>query len=88
MIIDIYSLFGWAGMILISVAYFLLSTKKLKSHSIVYHLLNLFGGIGIIVSTAATKSWPSVALNVIWGIIAIFAIYKITTAKPQYKELK
>ncbi len=89
MIIDIYSFLGWIGMILIILAYLLLSSKKLKPNSIVYNSLNLLGGVGIVISAVATKSWPSAILNVIWGIIAIFAIYKKAKTKPApYKELR
>lgn len=76
-------------MLLILLAYFFLSTKKLKPNSIVYNLLNAFGGLGLIVNTFVTKSWPSVALNLIWVAIAVFAIYKKAKTKPvPYKELR
>lgn len=86
--IDIYSTSGWAGMILVIIAYFLLVTKKLKPTSIIYNLLNLLGGAGLIASTFATKSWPAMTLNIIWTGIAVFSIYTIITTKPEYKELK
>jgi paired small multidrug resistance pump len=88
MIFNLYSIAGWIGMFLVIIAYFLLATKKLKSSSLLYNLLNLFGGIGLIASTFATKSWPAMTLNVVWGGIAIFSIYKITKIKPVYKEIK
>jgi hypothetical protein len=86
--IDIFSLAGWIGMVLLVISYFLLSNKKLKFNSLAYHLMNLFGAIGIAVSAFVTKSWPSVILNIIWFIIAGFSIYKIANTKPIYKELK
>jgi len=88
MIFDIYSILGWIGMILLILAYFLLSTKKIKSNSLFYHTLNLFGAVGITISTFITKSWPSVVLNIIWFGISAFSLYKIITTKPVYKELK
>ncbi len=88
MIFDIYQIAGWIGMILLIIAYFLLSIKKLKFNSLVYQLLNLFGSVGIIASTVATNSWPTVTLNVLWFGIAGFSIFKIITIKPVYKELK
>jgi hypothetical protein len=88
MILDIYSILGWIGMILLLLAYFLLSTKRLKINYVLYHLLNLFGAAGIGISTFVTHSWPAMALNIIWIIIAIIAIIKILSAKPSYKELR
>jgi hypothetical protein len=86
--IDIYSIIGWGGMILIILAYFLLSIKKLKSNSVIYNLLNFFGALGILVNTFVTKSWPSVALNGIMMGIAIYSIAKKINTKPVYKELR
>jgi paired small multidrug resistance pump len=87
MMIDAFSLIGWAGMILLILAYFLISSKRLKINKIPYHLLNFFGAIGIAISAFATTSWPSFVLNIIWIGIASFSIYKIITIKPVYKEL-
>lgn len=86
--IDVFSLFGWSGMLLVLLAYFFLSVKKLKFNSIIYNLLNAFGGAGLVVSTFVTKSWPSVALNLIWIAIAAFSIYKKASVKIPYKELR
>jgi len=88
MIFDTYQIMGWAGVVLLIIAYFLLSMKKIKSNSLIYHGLNLFGAVGIAVSAFATSSWPSVVLNIIWFGIAAFSLYKIFTTKPTYKELR
>jgi len=85
---DIYTIIGWVGATLIILAYFLLSTKKLKSDSIIYSLLNLFGGVGILISAFYAGLWPVVVLNIFWIGIAIFSIYKKIKTKPTYKELK
>ena len=83
MIFDIYSIIGWAGGALIIIAYFLLSTKKLKSHSVIYNLFNLIGGAGLLVSTFVTQSWPSVVMNAIWAIIAFFSIFQFRSKGKQ-----
>jgi hypothetical protein len=88
MIFDIYSIMGWLGMALLILAYFLLSTKKLKFNSIIYNILNILGGLGLIVTTIVTKSWPVVTLNVFWIGIAVYSIVKIRKTKPVYKTLK
>lgn len=88
MIFDIYSILGWIGMALLILAYFLLSTKRLKFNFVIYHLLNLFGAAGIVIGAFATKSWLAMILSIIWAVIALFFIYKILNVKPVYKELK
>lgn len=77
----IYSIVGWIGMALILSAYFLLSIKKLKANSFSYHLLNLFGGAGIVVNTFVNKALPAMTLNIIWALIAIISIIKISRSK-------
>lgn len=88
MIFDIFSIAGWVGGFLIILAYFLLSTKKVKSHSVIYNLLNALGGFGLIASTFITKSWPSLTINIIWVGIAVYSIITIKKIKPVYKQLK
>lgn len=88
MIFDAYAIFGWFGMLLIVTAYIFLSTKKLKRNYALYHLLNLFGAIGIAVSTFATESWAALTLSLIFATISFFYIIKIISLKPDYKELR
>jgi len=47
----IYEIIGWVGTSAILLAYLLVSTEKLSSNSKKYHLLNLFGAVGIIINS-------------------------------------
>ncbi|HEX8931891.1 MAG TPA: hypothetical protein VF810_01925 [Patescibacteria group bacterium] len=67
---------GWIGTISILLAYFLVSIKKLNANSKEFQLLNLFGSLGIIVNTWYHKAIPSVVLNAVWLLIAIYALLK------------
>ena len=88
MIIDLSFIAGTIGGIFVLAAYYLLSAKKTKPHSIVYNALNLLGGVGLTINTFVTKSWPSVILNVIWIGIAAFSIYQTLNTKPVYRTMK
>lgn len=77
----IYEIVGWTGTILILLAYLLVSTKRITSDSKEYQLLNLFGAIGIIVNSLYHGAIPSVGLNIIWFLIALFALSKIFLKK-------
>jgi hypothetical protein len=68
---------GWIGTFLVVCAYFLVSNKKVSSTSSVYQLMNLFGAIGVGINVYYAGAWPSVALQVIWGIISITALSRI-----------
>jgi hypothetical protein len=67
---------GWIGTVLILAAYFLVSNKKVNGDSAIYQLMNLFGVIGVGINVFHQQAWPAVALQVVWGIIAIFALIK------------
>jgi hypothetical protein len=69
--------FGWVGVLSILMAYALLSFDIVESHSLWYHGLNLFGGVGIIVDALAVKNYQPVVLNIIWALIALYAISKL-----------
>ncbi len=68
---------GWYGVIAILAAYMLLSFNVLDSDSIWYHVINLTGGVGILIDAYADKNYQPVVLNVIWIAVAIYAITRI-----------
>jgi hypothetical protein len=88
MIINIYSILGWIGMIFIVLSYILFSTKKLKKDYVLYHLLNFLGAAGLIISTFITESWSALTLSLIFAAISIVYIVKILSTKHPYKELR
>ena len=68
---------GWIGAACLVGAYALVSTRKLEGDSIAYQLLNLLGGLFVIVNSLHYGAYPSVGVNVVWIGIALFAIYRI-----------
>lgn len=72
----IFNVLGWIGMILVLVAYLLLSTNKVNN-GILYQLLNLLAATFMAIGLFPTKAWFSFLLQVIWGIIAVISIIKI-----------
>jgi hypothetical protein len=72
----IYDVIGWIGAILILLAYFLVSTKKLSPTAKGFQLLNLFGAIGIVVNSLHYRAFPSAGLNAAWTLIAIYGLVK------------
>jgi len=68
---------GWLGALLILIAYGLISFKKIEGDSLKYQLLNVFGSIFLIVNTYYYGAIPSTLVNIIWAIIAVFAIVTI-----------
>ena len=65
---------GWAGTLLVVLGYFLVSTKRVEGSSKTYQIINLFGAIGVGANVIYQHAWPSVALQIIWAIIAIVSL--------------
>jgi len=77
----ITEIIGWIGMILVLIAYYAISFKKVTGQSALYQLLNLFGVIGIGVNVFAQKAWPVFVLECIWGTISLVSLIKIIRKK-------
>ena len=69
--------FGWLSTIAVIGMYFATSFGYTAPTSVLYQTLNFVGAIGLIIISAIKRLWSVVALNVIWGIIAIVALFKI-----------
>ena len=71
-----FDVMGWIGMVLVLLAYVLLSTGKIKN-GMLYQLLNLFAGIFMAIGLYPTHAWFSFTLQVIWALVAIVGIIKL-----------
>ena len=67
---------GWIGMVLVLLAYMLLSTNKINN-GIIYQVMNLMAGIFMAIGLYPKNAWFSFTLQVIWSIVAIASIIKI-----------
>ena len=67
---------GWIGVGLMLLAYFLLARNKVKSHSKIYNLMNLVGGVGVLMNSTYNGAWPIAVLNVFWIGVALMAMIK------------
>lgn len=74
---NLIEIFGWYGMIVIVLAYALVSFSFLSVDSIWYQLLNGTGAMGIVVVSLYKKTYQPGILNIIWTLIAVIAIINI-----------
>jgi hypothetical protein len=72
---------GWTGAALILGAYALLSAGKLRSDSLTYHLMNIFGAAGFVINSGWNHALPSAVMNVVWIGIGFYALAQ--RRKPQ-----
>jgi len=68
---------GWAGALLILLAYGLLSSGKLDGQSRLYQWMNVLGAAGFVVNGWWHRALPSTTLNVIWMLIGGIALWRI-----------
>ena len=73
---DVIEFFGWAGAILVLIAYFLVSTKKADPESVYFQMINVFGGSFLIIYTYNCNAVASMAVNIIWVVIGLHSISK------------
>jgi hypothetical protein len=72
---------GWAGAVLILLAYLLLSAGRLTGQSLTYQLMNVFGAAGFVVNGWWHRALPSAVLNVLWLGIGAFASWRILKSR-------
>jgi hypothetical protein len=74
---------GNIGVLLILVAYYLLSTGRLRATSAQYQVMNLVGALIIMLYSILLSAWASVVLNGAWAIIAVVALLAIQRARAE-----
>ncbi len=73
----IFDSLGWIGAILLLLAYAMVSFKKLAADSFAYQGMNVGASILLAINTLYHRAYPSSFVNIVWTIIAIFAILTV-----------
>ena len=68
---------GWAGAVLILLAYLLLSMGRVTGQSLLYQGMNIVGAAGFVINGCWHRALPSAALNVLWLLIGAIASWRI-----------
>ena len=75
-----FDIIGWVGAVLVLLAYFLLSTKKIKA-GYFYQLLNLAAGTCMAIGLFPKNAWFSFSVQIAWTLIALWSILKLRSKK-------
>lgn len=75
-----FDIIGWVGAVLVLLAYFLLSTKKIKA-GYFYQLLNLAAGTCMAIGLFPKNAWFSFSVQIAWTLIALWSILRIRRKK-------
>ena len=81
MLPNIMGVMGWIGTASYLIAYLLLSLNRLRPNQVPYHLLNLIGAFGLMLNAIYLKDHPNMAVNIIWGLIALVSIFAMIWKK-------
>ena len=73
---------GWAGAVLVLLAYGLVSTDRVHPHSVRYQSLNIGGALGLVINSAWYNAIPSTVVNVAWIGIGLYALRAGRRRKP------
>jgi len=68
---------GWAGALLILLAYLLLSVDRLTGQSALYQGMNVVGAAGFVVNSWWHGAIPSATLNLVWLLIGAWALWRV-----------
>lgn len=69
-------LIGWAGAVLLIVAYGGVTVGRFAAGDVAFQVLNLAGAVLLGASSAALGAWFSVGLNVFWAVVAVAGILR------------
>ena len=67
---------GWSGSIMVITAYALNSYQRMTPDSLAFLLLNLVGGVLLVIYSAYMTAFANTFINVVWVIIAVPALVK------------
>jgi len=70
-----HEVIGWIGALLYIIAYFLISIKKLQADQVIFQLLNILGGVCLIVNSLHQSDYPVFLRMESGRQFGIFAIY-------------
>jgi hypothetical protein len=76
-----YAVIGLIGGFFLLLAYASISFKVLSSDDLLYHLFNILGAAGLVVSNYMLGAWPGAFVNLVFGFIGCVGIYNASFRK-------
>jgi len=70
------TIIGWLGFIFCTTAYLMLNFKVLRFDGACYQVLNVIGGLGLVISAFYFSDTPNLAANGLWVLIGLFGVFR------------
>ncbi len=77
---------GWAGTCLILAAFFMSVSGRMKSSSISYLFMNLFGSLGVLANVLYYRAIPAAFLEIVWAAVSLYGIYSYVSATQGWES--
>jgi uncharacterized membrane protein YuzA (DUF378 family) len=74
---DVFELCGWAGAILVLIAYYLVTSGKAKGDSTSFQAINIGGALLLVAYTYNCNAYASMIVNIIWVVIGMTSVIKL-----------
>lgn len=71
----VINVIGWTGTGLLLAAYALLTTGRLAART-TFQVMNLLGGVLLLLNSGYYGAWPSVGLNLAWVVIGTVGLVR------------
>lgn len=65
---------GWLGVVSCTLGYLLLSMKLVHSQSMLFQLLNIIGGLCLVVTALDNDDLPNMVANLLWMFIGVYVL--------------
>lgn len=76
---------GFAGVLLVLVAYSLQQMRRIDGNGLLYPLVNFIGAILILVSLMYKPNLPAIVMEAAWAVMSIIGIFFAIRAKQKNK---
>lgn len=82
----VINIIGWLGAAAVLYAYVLVSTGRLSGDSKHYQFFNILGAACLVINTWFNGAYPSVVVNIIWILVAVFSLTRPYFARTRVKR--
>jgi amino acid transporter len=79
-------LIGYAGVLMVLVAYSFLQARKMDGNGVWYPLINLIGAILILISLTYKPNMPAIVMEAAWAVVSIVGIFFAIKARRKTKS--
>jgi peptidoglycan/LPS O-acetylase OafA/YrhL len=83
-----WNIVGYAGSLLILLAFIMVTRAKWKPQSFIYLLVSFFGAVFLAVYQVKLGAFAGVLLNVVFAGVAVWGIVTIARSQPNNKKRK